>query len=79
MDVKEDLLDKVVSELFSVLDYAEEVVEIIGRIQRQYNAGEDPELDSEIFFTLLSDIKAMEECVIKAEKLFNELRRSTRK
>jgi hypothetical protein len=74
--MENEKIDEIVSELLNVLDYAEEIIEIVGRIQRQYNAGEDPELDSEIFYALLSDIKAMEECVVKAEKLYRETQRA---
>jgi len=71
MDVKEDLLDEVMSELICVMDLAEEIIEIIDGIRKQYDAGEDPELDSEIFYTLLSDIETMKHCANRAKELFN--------
>jgi hypothetical protein len=70
--MKEDLLDEVMSELVCVIDSAEEVTEALKRVLRDYNLGRDPELDNEFFKDLLSDIEAMKECVIKAEKLYRE-------
>jgi uncharacterized protein YpbB len=71
--MKEDLHDEVKSELICVLDSAEEIVEIIKRVLRDYNLQRDPELDNELFNELINHIKAMEHCANKAKELFNEL------
>ncbi len=74
--MENEKIDEIMDELICVMELAEEIVEIIEHIRKQYNAGEDPELDNEFFNDLLTNIVTMKECVERAENLYRETQRA---